>query len=188
MGRTNLNGVPVDEDRMPALMSAAKALGLSPEGLLGVLSGHVLAHEPRELQVIACFERGWRGHRDAGGRLGNKVQALGAWKALLRRTGWEPKDGLARWARFVKLTPGQFLPEVKTVLLPSEQKLTDDALTALEKRRRFDDAMSKRDGTAAFSAETYESTLARRRAASAQIPGGMFTPPPETESEETTDG
>lgn len=181
--------VPVDDDRVKALTAAATALGVTPAVLLGTLAGQFLAHEPRELQVLACFERGWRGHRDAGGRTGNKGLALNAWRLLLKRTGWEPLDALSRWGRYVKLTGGKFLKDVNVSIAHASQNLTDDALAALALREKAERG-SSRGEQGAFAEDAYEERVAAARRGSAPIPqtrlpsaGPMFPEPePEVES------
>jgi len=108
-------------------------------------------------------------------------------KMLCERTGWTPAEVVRRWAIYTKWTEPRFMAAVERVL--REENLGDDALQARERRARAERARMGPQASAEFDSESYETTLARRRAASAPIPGAPSGPPvepPREAAQETT--
>lgn len=90
----------------------------------------------RDPEVLAAFEAGWKETRDVGARTGSKRKARSQWAVLLRTGGLTPAEGLERWRAFQRLQDVEWWPEVHRLLNPGKEYLTDDALQALEVRRK----------------------------------------------------
>lgn len=204
MAQVELEGVVVADDRMAVLGKLAEKVGLPHGAVASMLLNAALASPRAAANTLKAaldpakstarptrvepkvgadeFDQAWAGYKRADGRLGPKALAVASWEALIEATGWTPVEVKRRWAVFTKFTPARFLPEVHRLLRPSADRLTDDALAALERRARAE-ARAQRpgQGQVEFDAEAYEEKAASRRRGSAPVPdlSRREPPPPE---------